>query len=308
MNKKILLVVVSLVIVIIVSVLAQGRARIDTSEDTSKIAIVTSFYPLYFLIGEIGGDKINLVNITPTGVEPHEYEPRSLDIALMENSDVIILNGGGLEPWGERIQKNIDASSTIIVNASEGLISRNVVENEKTIRDPHIWLSPTLVSKMVDTIVLALEKADAPNTDYYETNARSLKTRLEALSSEFSQGLSSCKRKDFITSHAAFGYLAEEFNLNQVAIAGLSPESEPSVKELAEITTFAKANGVKYIFFESLVSPKLSQTVAREVGAQTLVLNPIEGLRAADISAGKDYFSEMRNNLANLRLALECSK
>jgi zinc transport system substrate-binding protein len=150
---------------------------------------------------------------------------------------------------------------------------------------------------MVDTIVLALEKADAPNTDYYETNARSLKTRLEALSSEFSQGLSSCKRKDFITSHAAFGYLAEEFNLNQVAIAGLSPESEPSVKELAEITTFAKANGVKYIFFESLVSPKLSQTVAREVG-----------LRAADISAGKDYFSEMRNNLANHRLALECSK
>ena len=128
------------------------------------------------------------------------------------------------------------------------------------------------------------------------------------MDTEYKQGLSSCEGKNIITSHAAFGYLAAAYGLNQVPIAGLSPDAEPSPRQLADIAKFAKDNQVKYIFFESLVSPKLSQTIATEVGAQTLVLNPIEGLSEEEMSHGKTYFSVMQDNLTNLRTALQCTK
>ena len=124
----------------------------------------------------------------------------------------------------------------------------------------------------------------------------------------YRQGLSNCAEKNIITSHAAFGYLATTYGLNQVSISGLSPDAEPSPQQLADIVKFAKDSHVKYIFFESLVSPKLSQAIANEVGAQTLVLNPIEGLSDEELAQGKDYFSIMRNNLKNLQTALQCAK
>ena len=275
---------------------------------SGKLQVVASFYPLYFFSREIGGDKADVTNIVPSGAEPHDYEPTAQDMAKMESCKLVILNGGGLEAWSDSVRKNIDAKSTTIVVAGEGLTTQQVREGGQTETDPHVWLAPRLAQKMVARIAQAFEQADFANKDYYQSNADSLRTKLGDLDAEYRRGLSTCKSRNIITSHAAFGYLAAAYGLNQVSIAGLSPDAEPSQRQLADIAKFAGDNHVNYIFFESLASPKLSQTIATEVGAKTLVLNPIEGLSEEEMSQGKTYFSIMQDNLTNLRTALQCNK
>ncbi|MBI3337531.1 MAG: zinc ABC transporter substrate-binding protein [Candidatus Staskawiczbacteria bacterium] len=261
-----------------------------------KIQVSASFYPLYFFARQIGGDKANVINITPAGAEPHDYEPTAKDIAQIENSKLVVLIGEGFEPWGSNIKQNLDSKNTIILTVGE--------ENNTT--DPHIWLNPQLAKEIVDKITNGFAQIDPENTGYYQTNADIFKNELNNLDVEYKQGLADCEEKNIITSHSAFGYLAADYGFNQVSIAGLSPDAEPSSQQLANIVNFAKENNVKYIFFESLVSPKLSDTIANEVGAKTMVLNPIEGLTNEEVSQGKSYFTEMRNNLDNLKIALKC--
>lgn len=280
----------------------------DQEKSTERISVVTSFYPLYFFAKEIASESADVYNITPSGAEPHEYEPTSQDIASIERSNLLILNGGGLEAWGESITRNIDPNHTNIIVAGEGLITGTFVEDGKVIADPHIWLSPVLAEEMVDRITQGFMQADPSNEALYLSNAEALKSRLVNLDSLYTQDLAICKEKNIITSHSAFGYLAQAYGLTQVSLAGLSPDVEPSAKELGAIATFAKENDVKYIFFESLTSPKLAETIAKEVGAQTLTLNPIEGLANEDMSSGKDYFTEMEKNLINLKTALQCNE
>lgn len=279
----------------------------NTQNATAKIQVATSFYPLYFFTQQIGGEKIEVINITPPGGEPHEYELTAQDIVRIENSTLLVLAGGGLESWGEKIQQNIDPQKTTILMAGEDLMTQDVVEEDETITDPHVWLSPVLAQKMADKIAVGLMQADPANATYYQANTDILKITLSNLDTEYRQGLSQCASKNIITAHAAFGYLASTYGLNQVSISGLSTEEEPSPQQLAEVAQFAQENGIKYIFFESLVSPELSETIATEIGAQTLVLNPLEGLTATEITEGKNYITEMQNNLHNLQIALQCT-
>lgn len=275
-------------------------------KETGKIKVTTSFYPLYFFTHEIAKDKVDITNITPAGAEPHDYEPTAKDLANIETSNMLILNGGGLEPWGENIKNNIDTKKTLIVTAGEGLTSQEITEEGKNIIDPHIWLSPPLAKQMVDKITQGLIQSDPNNKEFYQLSATALKLKLDILDAQYKKGLADCAQKNIVTSHAAFGYLARAYGLNQIAISGLSPDAEPSPQQLADVTKFVKTNKVKYIFFESLVSPKLSNTIATETGAQTLELNPIEGLDNSQVLAGQDYFTNMENNLANLKIALQC--
>ena len=305
MDKKYLLGLIIGIVFVGILTLVINNAQKPTVK-SNKLQVTTSFYPLYFFSSQIGGDKANVVNITPAGAEPHDYEPTAQDIAQIENSKLLVLNGGGLEAWGDNIQKNIDPQKTTVVIAGQNLTNQKVLENEQNVIDPHVWLSPQLAKEMVDKITESFIAVDSTNTEFYQANANTLKTKLDNLDSEYKQGLSSCSEKNIITSHAAFGYLATSYGLNQVSITGLSPDAEPSPAQLADIVKFAKANNVKYIFFESLISPKLANTIATEVGAKTLVLNPIEGLSNDEISQGNNYLTEMQNNLANLRTALQC--
>jgi len=279
----------------------EDKARVD-----QRIVVSTSFYPLYFFASKITADKADVYNITPAGAEPHDYEPTAQDITKIESSKLLILGGGKLESWGDKIREILSGSDTKIIEVSNGLANKVMTEDGETVVDPHIWLSPVLAKKEIDSITLALKEVDPINAGFYEANAMDLKVKMDNLDQEFRSGLISCKKSDIITSHAAFSYLAEEYGLKQVAISGLSPDQEPSLKEMAEVAKLAKDNDIKYIFFESLVSSRLSDTIAKEIGAKTLVLNPLEGLTKDDIKDGKDYFSEMRKNLSNLRIALEC--
>ena len=307
MNKKYIIGLLILGLLIIGSFSLFGNKK-NGIVSNNQIKVVASFYPLYFFTSQIAGDKAIVSNITPAGAEPHDYEPTARDIANVEDSNLLVLNGGGLESWSKNIVTSLKQNKTMVVTAGDGLTTKLLLEEGETVTDPHIWLSPILAKQMIDKIENGLSTIDSVNSSYYKSNAQNLKIKLDLLDSEYKQGLTNCKSKDIITSHSAFGYLAQTYNLNQVSIAGLSPEEEPSSKQMADISKFAKDNNVKYIFFESLVSPKLSETIAKEIGAKTLVLNPIEGLTIDEINSGKDYFSEMRSNLVNLKIALQCTQ
>ncbi len=307
MNKKYILGLI-VVVILVVGFLFLFNNKKEKVVSVSKVKVVTSFYPLYFLTSQIGGDKVEVSNITPAGAEPHEYEPTARDMAGVENSNLLVLNGGGLESWGTSIENNLNNDKNKVVTASEGLMTNFIEEEGQKKIDPHVWLSPILFKQMADKIENGLSEADPRNASYYKSNANSLKEQLSKLDEEFKKGLTSCMTNNIITSHSAFGYLAQSYNLKQVSITGLSTEEEPSSREMIEIVKFAKDNNVKYIFFESLVSPKLSETIAKEVGAKTLVLNPIEGLTEDEIKLGEDYFSVMKENLTNLKIALQCTQ
>lgn len=304
------LISVSIIIFIVILfgyfIINQIRQTRPPSASSGKLQVVTSFYPLYFFTSEITQDKADIYNITPAGAEPHDYEPSTRDIAKIEDSDLLVLNGGKLEAWGDKIKENLKDKKTLMITVGTNIVNQEIIEDGESIQDPHIWLDPILAKKEIAIIVQALSQIDPDNEGTYQTNAQNLLGKLDRLNSEFREGLNGCIKKDIITSHAAFGYLASEYGLNQISISGLSPDSEPSVQKLTEVADFAKKNQIKYIFFESLISPKLSQTIATETGAQTLVLNPIEGLSGEEIKNGKNYFSEMEDNLKNLKIALQC--
>ncbi|HTW96672.1 MAG TPA: zinc ABC transporter substrate-binding protein [Candidatus Methylomirabilis sp.] len=310
MKKNLSWYLLLLVVLLIIGGLAYAgfRQNKPTPAAAGKIQVAASFYPLYYFAAQIGGDKAEVMNITPSGGEPHDYEPTAQDIAQIENSRLLILNGFGLEAWGNDIRQNLNPAKTFLVTASDGIISHQLTEEGQTMIDPHVWLAPELAKTMVDNIAVGFIKADPANAPYYQNNAAQLKDKLDQLDAAYRAGLANCQLKDIVTSHAAFGYLAQAYGLNQIAIAGLSPDAEPSPEQLAEIVKQARADKIKYIFFESLVSPKLSQTIATEIGAQTLVFNPLEGLTKDEIAQGKNYFTVLQDNLINLQTALECAK
>lgn len=279
---------------------------VTNTNNYDRIQIVTSFYPLYFFASQIALNNAEIHNITPAGAEPHDYEPTARDMANIENSKLLIVNGGKFEGWTNSVKSVIDDKKTLILNIQENLTNQNTIRSNEELQDPHYWLSPVLAKEEIILIRDNLIAVDPNNANYYNINSKILLDKLEALNIIFKTELSRCEKKDIITSHSAFGYLARQYGFNQISISGLSPDEEPSAKKLIEVASFAKNNNVNYIFFESLVSPKLSNTIAREIGAKTLVLNPIEGLTDSEIAHGENYFTVMQDNLTNLKLALQC--
>lgn len=275
---------------------------------SGKMLITTSFYPLYFFTSQIAGDKAMVEIITPPGIEPHEYEPTARDIARISDSNMLILNGGMFETWGDKIKDQLQGSSTYILVAGDKLINNQKDEAGNMIKDPHIWLDPALAKQEAEKIALSLEKIDSNNASYYRERKTALINDLSEVDREYRIGLENCQIRDFVTSHASFGYLAARYNIHQVAISGISPDEEPSSQKLAEITNVVKSEHIPVIFFETLVSPKLSEVIAAETGAKIAVLDPIEGLSQDKINAGQTYITLMKENLTNLQTALLCSK
>lgn len=273
-----------------------------------KLQITTSFYPMYFFATQIGGDKADIINITPSGVEPHDYEPTTQQIVKINQSKMLVLNGGIVEVWGNKIKDQLQENNVLVVIAGENLMDKEFNAEGKKVLDPHVWLDPILAKKQVENIRKGFEKIDPKNALQYQTNAKKLEAELDQLDKDFKQGLNNCQKKSFITSHEAFGYLAARYGINQISISGISPEEEPSSQKLAEIANLVKKENIKVIFFESLVSPKLSETIAEETGAKTMALNPIEGLTEEEIKTGDNYLTVMRDNLFSLQTALQCSK
>ncbi|VUX33187.1 metal ABC transporter substrate-binding protein [Blautia luti] len=325
--KKSLLTITALAATAALGIGSFNLAYAAGTEDTSsekKLNVMVSFYPMYDFATKVGGDKVEVTNMVPAGTEPHDWEPAATDVKNLEEADVFIYNGAGMEHWTEDVLGALDNKELKVVEASRGLTllegkeedeeetedssSDSDASDESTdseiTYDPHVWLNPLNAKAEMENIKNAFVEADPDNKDYYEQNYETYAEKFDQLDKEYKDGLADTKSKDLITSHEAFGYLCQAYGLNQVGIEGLSPDSEPDASRMNEIIKFAKENNVKTIFFEELVSPKVSETIADEIGAKTAVLNPLEGLTDDEISAGEDYFSVMESNLKTIEDAL----
>ena len=283
----------------------------NTEAKHNGLQVSATFFPLYEAAKEIAGDKATITSIVPNGVEPHDYDPTSSDITGIGNADVFIETGVGFGTVEQKLSNGL-GGGTIIVNASEGVglvqggqdasASAGQAGSASTGVDPHFWLSPKRMIIVADNVKAGLEQVDPSNTAVYETNTADFKRKLQALDSEYRSGLVNCKKDTILTSHDAFGYLASDYGFKQIYISGLSPDAEPTPQALAQLVDTAKNDNITVIFFEDLVDPRIAQTIAGEVGAQTMVLSPLEGSK----NQNDDYFSLMRKNLERLRIALEC--
>ena len=259
---------------------------------SSDRTVVASFYPLAFAAQQIGaGTEVR--NLTPPGVEPHDLELSGSDVATIAEAALVLYFGEGFQP---ALEDAIDSTSAQGLDLLDAVATRVGAEEEHGV-DPHVWLDPVRYAAIAERLGEELDR---------RPEAERFAARLHALDREFRDGFSDCDRDEFVTSHAAFSYLAERYGLKQVAITGISPEAEPTPRDLEAVVRQVRSIGATTVFFETLVSPRLAETVAREVGATTAVLNPLEGLTEGQIAAGEDYFSVMRENLAALQEALGC--
>lgn len=280
-----------------------------------KLNVMTSFYPVYDFTLKVGGDKVNVKNMVPAGTEPHEWEPGTRDIASLEESNVFIYSGAGMEHWTEDVLKSLSNKNLIVVEASSGITLKEGHEEEDGHKeeddhdhgefDPHVWLDPKNAKKEMENIKDGLVNADPENKDYYEANYKIYAEKFDQLDQSFQETLAPLPNKSIVVSHEAYGYLCSAYGLTQVGIEGLTPDSEPDPARMAEVIDYVRDNKVKTIFFEELVSPKVAEAIAKETGAKTAVLSPVEGLSDKELNAGEDYFSVMEKNLAALKEALE---
>lgn len=263
-----------------------------TNEDDSKnIKIMVSVYPLKEFADKIAGDKAEITTMVPDNMEPHDYEPKTRDFQSLMKSDAFIYNGLGLESWVDEVNNVIENKDVLIVDSSDGID----VRKEGDIIDPHCWLSLKEAQKQAENIKNTLVELDNDNKDYYEQNYELFANELEDLYNEYKEKFDSIENKNFVTGHAAFGYLCRDFGLQQKSVENLLSEGEPTPKQLEELVTFCKENNIKTIFSESLASPKVSETLAKEVGAEVV---PILSLESNE--DGKSYIEAMRYNLEEI--------
>ena len=279
------------------------------------LQVVTSFYPLYELVQKIGGDKVDVKMLVPAGIEPHDYEPVPQQIADLYKADIVILNGAGIEPWGEKISPDLEKNGVRILTLADNIDllegtheeeHADEEHHEDSLRDPHFWLDPLTYLEEGRLITKRLSELAPSNASYYQENLERLESHLQKLHMEYEDDLASCDSRTIVTSHAAFAYLAKRYNLAMMPISGFSPEEEPSAHRLAELAKMVKEKNIQYVFTETLVSPKIAQTLADETQIQTLVLNPLEGLTDEEMKADKNYIAIMEENLGNLKTGLGC--
>lgn len=311
-KKMIRKVIATLIVIAVIAaggVVAYQLTEQSGSQDDDKLTVTASFYPLYDFAKQVGGNKVSVTNMTPAGAEPHDYEPSPQQLIDAHESAVFIYNGGQMEPWVDSFLADYKG---IAVMASQGI---DAVENDEHSHDdhdhgptdPHFWLDPVLAQQIVGTIRDSLSNVDQYNSDHYAAHAAAYNQKLIELDHSFASGLERCRIDTVISSHGAFSYLAHRYDFHVKSIAGIEPDEEPSAAKMAELTNVVKQKGIQYVFFESLVSPRLAETIAKEANVGTLIFDPIEGLSQADQDKGRDYISVQYDNLANLKKALSCN-
>ena len=295
--------ILSLTLVLMTVTPACSGDAASVDRDEQMVGVVASFYPLAFVAERVGGDRATVTNLTPPGVEPHDLELTPDDLESIATADVVIDVGGGFQP---SVEEAVAAeASGITIDALAGAPA--LPDGQDGGGDPHVWLDPTLVANLTDRVAEALAEADPTGAAGFADRAAMLRAELETLDGEFREGLASCRSRVLITNHAAFGYLAAAYDLDQRAISGLSPEAEPDPGRIAELAAEAEREGVTTIFTEELVSAEVAETLASEAGLATAVLSPLEGLSEERAAAGEDYLSVMRTNLEVIRDGLGCA-
>jgi zinc transport system substrate-binding protein len=280
--------IILITLAVALTTVGAGCGSSTSASRSDKKDVVAAFYPLAYAAQAIGGPTIDVTNLTPPGAEPHDLEISPRDVQRIHSADLVLLLGHGFQPQLERAAG--DGDKVLRLLETPGL--RRFSDG-----DPHVWLDPLRFALIVNRIGTALHREQA---------AARLAARLRALDRDYRRGLAHCTRNEIVTSHEAFAYLAQRYGLQQIAITGLTPEAEPAPADLQRVIALVQKTHATTVFFETLVSPRIADTVAREAHAKTAALNPIEGLTPTEEKRGADYFSLMRTNLASLRRALGC--
>jgi zinc transport system substrate-binding protein len=276
-----------------------------------KIKVITTLFPLYDMARNIGADKADVSLLLPPGVEAHSFEPRPSDIVKISEADVFIYTGKFMEPWAEGIIKAFAHKNLIVVDASRGTKMIPGVFHDKDepagSLDPHIWLDFDNARTMVRNIVQAFQEKDSAHKGFYQQKADDYSNRLDELDSAFKTVLTACRNREIVYGgHYAFGYLAHRYGLKYLAAQGISPDAEPTAKDLARLVEQIKRDRVKYIFYEELTSPKIAETIAAETGAKMLMLNAAHNLSRDQFEQGISFFRILKTDLDNLKVGLEC--
>lgn len=282
-----------------------------------KIRVVATIFPLYDFTRQVGGERVEVFRLLPAGAEPHTWEPSPRDLAGIFDARVLVYNGAGTEPWVEKLKNELINKGVVVVEAAAGLATLMGEEGESGKEtafpagyrpagvDPHVWLDPVLAEEMVKRIAGALAEADPRGREGYLARAEEYCRRLKELDEEYRRALGGLSGRKIVVTHEAFGYLARRYGLVQIGITSLAPDREPEPRQMKKVAEICRQDNIRYIFFEPQVSPRLAEAVARETGARTLVLHPLASLTPEQESAGLDYIALMRENLANLKTALE---
>nr|WP_224749738.1 zinc ABC transporter substrate-binding protein [Polycladospora coralii] len=265
--------------------------------NNNKIQVYSSIYPLQFFAERIGSHQVNVHTIVPPGVEPHDFELTIKNITNLNEADILLYNGGGLEPWLEKNLRSLK-DDVRVVNTSES------ITDYTDLNDPHVWLNPLFAKQQAAAIKDAFIVRDPAHKSLYIENFEKLSKELDQLDQEYQLMTEKASQKSFLVSHDAFGHLADRYQLKQIPISGLSPSDEPSPQALKSIMEQSRNEKVKVIYFETLVNGKFAEVVQKELGLSALVLNPLEGLTDSEISNGDDYFTIMRKNKAQLAQGL----
>lgn len=294
---------VALLFLVAISCTSSGGSDQGSS---GGLTVVAAFYPVQEAAERVGGQLVDVVNLTPPGVEPHDLELSPDQIEAIATADVVLYLGSGFQP---AVQDAIPNAEGVAVDLLKGLptVAPPGGSEQGLTVDPHVWLDPVLYVQLVDEVRAALAEAASGGASTFRVNADAFMREISSLAEDYRTGLATCERTLIVASHAAFGYLANEYGLTLQAISGLAPGAEPSAQRLAELKQLVEQQGVTTIFTEDLVSPKVAETLAADAGVRTAVLHTVEGLTDEEAAAGGDYRSQMQENLSTLRMALGCS-
>lgn len=275
------------------------------ASDENRLRVVTTIYPVSYFAERVGGDRVEVVPIVATGALAHDFEPRPSHISLIQGSDLVIYTHPSFESWMAGALESV--RSNVVALAAADPADIPATEHSEDL-DPHVWLNPEKAERMVERIRASLAAADPGGEAVYRANAGLLTLELRDREARIRATLSSCGLKIAVVSHEAYGHLLDGFGIEQVGLSGSDADQEANPGTLAKIVDLMRANGIRYVLVEPVISQRLAEQVASTVGASLMVLDPLESLTDEGITAGDNYFSIMDRNLESLRTALECQR
>ena len=310
----------ALLLLVAVCVILSAAAGCDTagrtaSGDPEKLSVVASFFPMYDFARKIAGDRADVRLMVPAGSDPHTWEPTAADIADLARSDLFVYSGAGMEHWAEDVIAAAANEGLQVLEASAGIVLRTGEHAEDHAEeepaddhdgmDPHVWLSPANAKIQMANIRDVLIAADPEGAEMFQANYDHWAAEADALDETFRDTLAPYAGRGVIVAHEAFGYLCDAYGLEQIAVEGLTPDSEPDPARVAEIIRIAREHDVRVVFFDKTASSKVADAIASEVGARVDVLDPAASVDPDRIENGEDWFSIMRNNLQALAAAFD---
>ena len=308
------------VLLMIAAVSCRSREDSGSGIPSGRLHVVASLYPLYDFARAVGSGNADISLLLPPGVEPHSFEPRPADMLMLNRADIFIYTNRYMEPWVEALLKGADSTRFRTVDASRGVVFERTERKRPDAGrlygtppdpgegvDPHIWLDFGNAKMMVDTIRDAFIARDPAHAEAYRSNAEQYRSKLDALDAKYRNALAGCRKKTMVDGgHATFGYLARRYGIAYVAAYGLSPDAEPTARDLARISNLLRREGLKYLFYEELLTPRIAETIARETEASLLRLHGAHNISREEMIAGTTFLDLMEKNLDQLLTGLQC--